>query len=92
MCHPQNSYIFLFGFGGFACDDCEQYYKNANLTDEQLQKLLQKCSKHRATIVPDPVSPKEMWELDITGPPDKTQVGSPLKTRERRKMYRQQKK
>ena len=43
---------------GFACDDCEQYYKNANLTNEQLQKLLQKCSKHRATIVPDPVSPK----------------------------------
>jgi len=75
---------------GFSCDDCEQYYKNANLTEEQLQKLLQKCSKHRATLVPDPVSPKEMWELDITGPPDKTQVGSPLKTRERRKMYRQQ--
>ena len=57
-----------------------------------MQKLLQKFSKHRATIVPDPVSPKEMWEWDITGPPDKTQVGSPLETRERRKMYRQQKK
>ena len=40
---------------GFAYDDCEQYYKNANLTNKQLQKLLQKCSKHRVTIVPDRV-------------------------------------
>ena len=77
---------------GFSCDACEAYYKNVNLTDEELQNLLQKCSKHRATVGPPPTSPKEMWELDITGPEDKTQYGSPFKTRERRKLERRQKK
>ena len=46
----------------------------------------------RATVIPPSTSPKEMWELDITGPADKTQYGSPFKTRERRKLERQQKK
>ena len=32
---------------GFSCDACESYYKNVNLTDEELQDLLQKCSRHR---------------------------------------------
>ena len=71
---------------GFACANCEEYYKNANLTEKQLQDLLQKCSRHRATIPPPMTSPKEMWELDISGPPDKTQYVSPLKTRDRRKL------
>lgn len=77
---------------GFSCDACESYYKNVKLTDEELQNLLQKCSRHRATVAPPPTSPKEMWELDITGTPDKTQYGSPFKTRERRKLERQQNK
>ena len=36
-------------------------------------------------------SPKEMWELDIEGPDNKTQYNvSPLKTRDRRRLSRQQ--
>ena len=73
---------------GFSCKDCEKFYENQNLTDEQLKKVIDKCSRHRATIEPPCESPKEMWNIDIDGPDNKTQIGSPLKTRERRKLNR----
>ncbi len=75
---------------GFSCKDCEKYYADANLNDEQLQEAIQKCSRHRAAIAPPSDSPQEMWKLEIDDLQNKTQVGSPLKTRKRRKMSRQQ--
>ena len=41
---------------GFSCRDCEKYYAQANLNTEQLQEVIQKCSRHRAAAedVPDP--------------------------------------
>lgn len=73
---------------GFSCKDCEKYYANVQLTDEQMKEIVNKCSRHRSTVPPPPDSPQEMWKLDIEGPDNKTQIGSPLKTRERRKMSR----
>ena len=45
---------------GYACYDCENYYKAQaqHLSDKELQEIMQKCSKHRATIVPPKTSPK----------------------------------
>ena len=74
---------------GFSCRDCERYYAQANLNTEQLQDVIQKCSRHRAAAedVPDPGenSPQALWNLDFDGPDNKTQVGSPLKGRKRRR-------
>lgn len=36
---------------GFACNQCEPYYKMQNLTKEQLHEVMQKCSKHRSKVV-----------------------------------------
>ena len=74
---------------GFSCKDCEKFYAEANLNDEQLQDVIQRCSRHRATIAPPPSSPEEMWHLDIDGPDNVTQFRSPLKTRNKRKLSRQ---
>ena len=70
----------------FECHECRNYYAGANLTEEQLQDLLQKCSKHRRRNPPPPDSPKVCWELEIRedNSQDKTQVGPPLRTRKRR--------
>ena len=47
---------------------------------------MQKCSKHRATILPPSNSPKEQWLLDIVGPDPKTQyLDQPLQTRDVRR-------
>ena len=74
---------------GFSCANCEEYYRNANLTERQRQELVQKCSRHRSTIEPPPSSPKEMWEVEIDGPDNKTQYEySPLKRRDRSKLSR----
>ena len=78
---------------GFSCPSCEEYYRNVNLTEKQRQELVQKCSRHRSTIEPPHSSPKEMWEVEIEGPDNKTQYEySPLKTRDRRKLSRQTRK
>ena len=43
---------------GYACLDCEDYYKSQNLTKDQVEQLMQKCSKHRSTVPPPINSPK----------------------------------
>ena len=43
---------------GFTCNDCESYYKAQSLTEEQYHDAVQRCSKHRATVVPPKDSPK----------------------------------
>ena len=75
---------------GFSCQDCAKWYEDADLSEAQLQKLLDKCSKHRSDHPPPADSPKFRWELDIRGDRecDRTQVGPPLMTRERRRALR----
>ena len=55
---------------GYACTDCASYYKALDMTEETVNSIVQKCSKHRATL-PPPNSPKGMFEsygsiIDIT--------------------------
>ena len=75
---------------GHDCKDCRDFYKNDNLSETQLNDLLNKCSKHRSKCTPPPQSPQIRWHLDLEedGPNDKTQIPSPLKTRDRRKLLR----
>ena len=70
---------------GFSCDDCEGYYKHLNLPTEELEKLKQKCSKHRAAIAPPQHSPKELWKLDMSPDKDVPIVYEELFTREKRR-------
>merc|ERR1712126_97219 len=75
---------------GHDCKECRDFYKGDNLTESQLTELLNKCSKHRSKEPPLQQSPQIRWNLEIEedGPNDKTQISSPFKTRERRKLLR----
>lgn len=67
---------------GFPCYDCKDYYNNCDLPGEKLKNMIEKCSRHRATVAPPPQSPKEMWLVDIEGPDPETQIlDEPLPTR-----------
>ena len=81
---------------GHDCKDCRNFYKGDNLSDSELADLLNKCSKHRSKYLPPPqqLSPQIRWNLELEedGPNDKTQIGSPLKTRDRRKLLKTTKK
>ena len=70
---------------GFSCDDCEGYYKHLNLSTEELQKMKQKCSKHRAIIAPPPNSPKELWKVDMSPDKEVPIAHEELITRKKRK-------
>ena len=70
---------------GFSCDDCEGYYKHLNLSTEEVQKMIQKCSKHRAIIAPPPNSPKEQWKLDMSPDKEVPIVYEELITRKKRR-------
>ena len=70
---------------GFSCYDCEGYYKHLNLSTEEVQKMKQKCSKHRAIIAPPPDSPKEMWKLEMSPDKEVPIVHEQLITRKKRR-------
>jgi hypothetical protein len=73
---------------GIDCPDCRNFYQNENMSTQQLEQVLQRCSKHRTAYTPSGRdSPKAPWDLEIAvnTQAEKTQVGSPLKTRERRR-------
>ena len=75
---------------GHDCKDCREFYKGDNISESQLADLLNKCSKHRSKCPPPQQSPQIRWHLELEedGPNDKTQIPSPLKTRERRKLLK----
>ena len=75
---------------GHDCKECRDFYKGDNLSESQLSNLLNKCSKHRSKEPPLQQSPQIRWNLEIEedGPNDKTQISSPFKTRQRRKLLR----
>ena len=70
---------------GFTCDDCEGYYKHLNLPTEELKKMIQECSKHRAIIAPPKNSPKEMWKIDMSPDKEVPIIREELLTRKKRR-------
>ncbi|XP_059092188.1 uncharacterized protein LOC131887580 [Tigriopus californicus] len=75
---------------GVDCEQCRNYFECGGLSDEKIAELIQKCSKHRVKHGDNPglESPQERWRVDINPEElalDKTQIGSPLKTRAFRK-------
>ena len=77
---------------GVDCPDCRAFYENDNLTAEDLEKVLQACSKHRVAHRPSRSdSPQHPWDLNFRDEMlmAETQDGSPLKTRKWRKMMSQ---
>jgi hypothetical protein len=72
---------------GIDCKQCREYYEGIEMPEEKLKQLLQKCSRHRTKYEPPP-SPTNPWNLTLQkdGPEDKTQAGSPLKTRKARRL------
>ncbi|XP_048590660.1 uncharacterized protein LOC5504376 isoform X2 [Nematostella vectensis] len=50
---------------GYSCRECEQYYGSLNLPQEELQKRLKQCSRHRAKYSPPPSTPPGFWNLSF---------------------------
>ncbi len=72
---------------GFSCKECDKFYAGDNLTDEQRQNVLQKCSRHRGEFKPPPSSPQNIWKVDLEPDRtiDQTQPGSPISRRKIRR-------
>nr|XP_015931250.2 DNA endonuclease RBBP8 isoform X1 [Parasteatoda tepidariorum] len=49
---------------GFDCKECENYYTDLGLSDEEKKQRMQKCSRHRGKFVP-PSTPEHFWELEF---------------------------
>jgi len=84
---------------GFDCRDCEDYYNGKleeGYTEEEVDKLINECSKHRAKYKA-PLTPEKFWDPDIVvgdpeSPRNKTQVPSqPLMSRARRRARNKEK-
>lgn len=48
---------------GQVCDLCYDFYKTMNLSEKELQKRLDCCSRHRGPKRPP--TPEHYWELDF---------------------------
>ena len=46
-----------------------QYFKDTGMTDEDLQKRMQSCSRHRATFAP-PSTPEHFWSIGFMDTPE----------------------
>lgn len=46
------------------CYECYNYYKALNLTEEEIDKRMQNCSRHRANVAPTK-EPDNFWDLDF---------------------------
>jgi len=77
---------------GYDCAECREYYRSKledGYTEEQIEAIINKCSRHRAVYKP-PLTPEKFWDPDIIeGDPDdprnKTQNAPPLRTRATRR-------
>ncbi|GBN25922.1 DNA endonuclease RBBP8 [Araneus ventricosus] len=49
---------------GFECKECEKYFADLGLSEEEKRERLNKCSRHRAKF-PPPATPEHFWELDF---------------------------
>jgi len=84
---------------GFDCYECEEYYKSKleeGYSEEQVQKMMNDCSKHRGKYKP-PLTPEKFWdpemiEGDPESPRNKTQVQTkPFNNRARRRALNKEK-
>ncbi|GIY03323.1 b-cell lymphoma 3 protein homolog [Caerostris darwini] len=49
---------------GYDCKECERYYADLGLSEEEKRERMNKCSRHRAKYAP-PATPEHFWELDF---------------------------
>ncbi|KAG1657345.1 DNA endonuclease RBBP8 [Nymphon striatum] len=49
---------------GHNCHECQKYYGDLNLPEEELKKRMKYCSRHRAKYSPEK-SPEHFWEVDL---------------------------
>lgn len=59
---------------GWACKDCQLYYENMDLTEEEMQKRMNKCSRHRSKFNERYNTPPGFWnpKFDNTPPSQQT--------------------
>lgn len=55
---------------GFTCHECEQFYANENLNDEQRKEIINRCSKHRYKETPPPSTPDDFWAVSFPSTQD----------------------
>ncbi len=73
---------------GYTCDYCVPFYRS--LPKKEQARAVKLYSRHRGKF-PPPYDPQEIWEVNMDRyqePP--TLIGSPLKTRERRRQLREE--
>uniref|UniRef100_T1JFB5 DNA endonuclease activator Ctp1 C-terminal domain-containing protein n=1 Tax=Strigamia maritima TaxID=126957 RepID=T1JFB5_STRMM len=75
---------------GFGCHQCKEYYGNLNLTEEELKKRMNNCSRHRDNHVPSN-TPEHFWDVDFPTTQESKNRGEitntqyrPLQTRRKR--------
>ncbi|XP_044754777.1 uncharacterized protein LOC123313813 [Coccinella septempunctata] len=55
---------------GWSCKDCEHFYKGMNLSDKELEKKMNECSKHKSKFKPDEDTIPGYWDLSIPSTPE----------------------
>ena len=76
---------------GYECHECKDYYKQKleeGCSKEEVQVLMDKCSRHRGLFRP-PLTPPRFWDPQIIedspeDPRGKVQMAAPLRRREER--------
>lgn len=48
---------------GWSCKDCEEFYKGLDLSDEELEKRMDECSRHRNNLCPRDETYQGFWDL-----------------------------
>lgn len=51
---------------GWNCPDCEKYYGNMNLSDGEMKRKMDQCSKHRNNFNPNRMTPAGFWDPDFS--------------------------
>ncbi|XP_064597657.1 uncharacterized protein LOC135464097 [Liolophura sinensis] len=54
---------------GYFCQECEDYFKDVGLSEEERAQRMQKCSRHRARYVP-PSTPEHFWSIGFPDTPE----------------------
>ncbi|XP_063973581.1 uncharacterized protein LOC135160690 [Diachasmimorpha longicaudata] len=59
---------------GWSCKDCQAYYENMNLTEEEMKKRMDQCSRHRSKYNERYNTPPGFWNpvFDNTPPSQQT--------------------
>ncbi|KAL3267687.1 hypothetical protein HHI36_006821 [Cryptolaemus montrouzieri] len=50
---------------GWSCKECEQFYNGLNLTEAELEKKMNECSKHKNRFKPNEETMAGFWDLSI---------------------------